>query len=152
MKANHNYPSVSCLSSPDVSDTSKILKWKQITTSKRRKTNNKRCFRYFKDTKMKANHNLGFSMSEGVTDVSDTSKILKWKQITTDLNNSFLNNRCFRYFKDTKMKANHNPMRRSKELSHDVSDTSKILKWKQITTLMAKWNFNQRMFPILQRY
>ena len=152
MKANHNLLRSASQRDIDVSDTSKILKWKQITTSKRRKTNNKRCFRYFKDTKMKANHNLGFSMSEGVTDVSDTSKILKWKQITTDLNNSFLNNRCFRYFKDTKMKANHNCKRFLISAVEDVSDTSKILKWKQITTPCADQKSFHTMFPILQRY
>ena len=35
------------------------------------------CFRYFKDTKMKANHNVLFGVEYKVDDVSDTSKILK---------------------------------------------------------------------------
>ena len=36
-----------------------------------------RCFRYFKDTKMKANHNTGNEFDNPDVDVSDTSKILK---------------------------------------------------------------------------
>ncbi len=36
-----------------------------------------RCFRYFKDTKMKANHNQYDRMYLEYVDVSDTSKILK---------------------------------------------------------------------------
>ena len=66
------------------------------------------CFRYFKDTKMKANHNSGFGGEWFFSDVSDTSKILKWKQITTGNYSDQLGSWCFRYFKDTKMKANHN--------------------------------------------
>ena len=37
----------------------------------------KRCFRYFKDTKMKANHNAFAIWLDNYYDVSDTSKILK---------------------------------------------------------------------------
>ena len=40
----------------------------------------------------------------------------------------FRDRRCFRYFKDTKMKANHNQYTETKQISKDVSDTSKILK------------------------
>ena len=36
--------------------------------------------------------------------------------------------RCFRYFKDTKMKANHNQLHNLHVKEKDVSDTSKILK------------------------
>ena len=35
--------------------------------------------------------------------------------------------RCFRYFKDTKLKANHNSEDKQQELAADVSDISKIL-------------------------
>ena len=35
------------------------------------------CFRYFKDTKMKANHNYRDARNNPLIDVSDTSKILK---------------------------------------------------------------------------
>ena len=83
MKANHNCFSANDKFHSDVSDTSKILKWKQITTGVFGAASSLWCFRYFKDTKMKANHNNINATSEGITDVSDTSKILKWKQITT---------------------------------------------------------------------
>ena len=177
MKANHNYFWWIIWCRYDVSDTSKILKWKQITTPSITKGLLRGCFRYFKDTKMKANHNNINSTSEGITDVSDTSKILKWKQITTIWTCSSEFNRCFRYFKDTKMKANHNIRMRDSLFPADVSDTSKILKWKQITTIVPRANYSQRcfryfkdtkmkathnsfvkgtqhlmMFPILQRY
>ena len=35
--------------------------------------------------------------------------------------------RCFRYFKDTKLRANHNYLGLKKETNFDVSDISKIL-------------------------
>ena len=112
----------------------------------------RRCFRYFKDTKMKANHNGRASCCSFLPDVSDTSKILKWKQITTHLFYFTFRLWCFRYFKDTKMKANHNGNDKPLWNAKDVSDTSKILKWKQITTISRCINFKFRMFPILQRY
>ena len=66
--------------------------------------------------------------------VSNTSKILKRKQITTDINDNEYTVSCFQYVKDTKKKANHNcgTLRSSAEFV--VSNTSKILKRKQITT------------------
>ena len=152
MKANHNLHNVKKIGWIDVSDTSKILKWKQITTIHIHIIPIIRCFRYFKDTKMKANHNETRFRKTINEDVSDTSKILKWKQITTYLRYYIFWIGCFRYFKDTKMKANHNEAEWQTHNSQDVSDTSKILKWKQITTLIG-WNFFfSKMFPILQRY
>ena len=41
---------------------------------------------------------------------------------------------CFQYVKDTKKKANHNDLKNLPEAEHVVSNTSKILKRKQITT------------------
>ena len=152
MKANHNSCRISSPRCTDVSDTSKILKWKQITTFFFYCFWCIWCFRYFKDTKMKANHN-GLNVAQiNAIDVSDTSKILKWKQITTRWDNLTLNKGCFRYFKDTKMKANHNIFLMLILHSLDVSDTSKILKWKQITTLNNIFSVTETMFPILQRY
>ena len=50
------------------------------------------------------------------------------------------------------MKANHNNENELDELIADVSDTSKILKWKQITTVQWLLAHFGKMFPILQRY
>ena len=152
MKANHNLFFLFLFFHIDVSDTSKILKWKQITTQRAKGYFDTWCFRYFKDTKMKANHNRASLLLIVGVDVSDTSKILKWKQITTSALWRWYSLWCFRYFKDTKMKANHNFMIDGQPEYNDVSDTSKILKWKQITTGKIRWLFKASMFPILQRY
>ena len=61
------------------------------------------CFQWFKDTKMKANHNT--LMVQGM-----------WMY------------GCFQWFKDTKMKANHNYRRKVRQFFLAVSNGSKILK------------------------
>ena len=58
MKANHNLPSYQTFCVRVVSNGSKILKWKQITTEE------------------------AFGRNAALV-VSNGSKILKWKQITT---------------------------------------------------------------------
>ena len=50
------------------------------------------------------------------------------------------------------MKANHNKAQQGRINALDVSDTSKILKWKQITTETDDSVVAVLMFPILQRY
>ena len=87
---------------------SKILIWKQITTLRSISFCNSCCFRYVKDTNMKANHNIARNLSSGAIGVFDISKIQIQKQITT-LTSIHLNSiRCIWYFKDTNSKANHN--------------------------------------------
>ncbi|WP_289145484.1 hypothetical protein, partial [uncultured Bacteroides sp.] len=61
------------------------------------------CFQWFKDTKMKANHNSNPFFSQ-------------------------LARGCFQWFKDTKMKANHNRARGGGKGAEAVSNGSKILK------------------------
>ena len=61
------------------------------------------CFQWFKDTKMKANHNLVVISSHARA-------------------------RCFQWFKDTKMKANHNTNGGIIKQYKAVSNGSKILK------------------------
>ena len=61
------------------------------------------CFQWFKDTKMKANHNP------------------VPVRIST-------NGNCFQWFKDTKMKANHNGRLLPSHAPGTVSNGSKILK------------------------
>ena len=61
------------------------------------------CFQWFKDTKMKANHNKCKSCALLIVG-------------------------CFQWFKDTKMKANHNEMTRKNADVLVVSSGSKILK------------------------
>ena len=61
------------------------------------------CFQWFKDTKMKANHN------------PEVQKVIESLS-------------CFQWFKDTKMKANHNCTRVECQSRSAVSNGSKILK------------------------
>ena len=50
------------------------------------------------------------------------------------------------------MKANHNVSGNNTGGPIDVSNKTKILKWKQITTQNEIALFNNEMFPIRQRY
>ena len=50
------------------------------------------------------------------------------------------------------MKANHNADPEGEDSGQDVSNKTKILKWKQITTTTTLKPFESRMFPIRQRY
>ena len=91
-----------------VSNTSKVLKRKQITTPYTPEIPFTCCFQYIKGTKKKANHNVFFKVNPSTLVVSNTSKVLKRKQITT-LNSTLIRPLgCFQYIKGTKKKANHN--------------------------------------------
>ena len=59
---------------------------------------------------------------------------------------------CFLWFKDTKMKANHNGGSASGGQAQTVSYGSKILKWKQITTEVINTSASEGLFPMVQRY
>ena len=152
MKANHNVSFSLPGSQWAVSNGSKILKWKQITTATCRKENTHGCFQWFKDTKMKANHNKPDEEERKASAVSNGSKILKWKQITTRWCKRIIFACCFQWFKDTKMKANHNKVSHLHCIEFAVSNGSKILKWKQITTELRKKGTNFALFPMVQRY
>ena len=93
------------------------------------------CFQWFKDTNLKANHNKDLMGTTESIVVSNGSKILIWKQITTGRSSRRCPRRCFQWFKDTNLKANHNEKTQPDLASHVVSNGSKILIWKQITTL-----------------
>ena len=152
LKANHN-----CRFNyfPDkivVSNGSKILIWKQITTIMSMFLWWIGCFQWFKDTNLKANHNKIQSRNRLHTVVSNGSKILIWKQITTPLTAPPAPWCCFQWFKDTNLKANHNILTILKLLSLVVSNGSKILIWKQITTSLIASTMTIRLFPMVQRY
>ena len=83
MKANHNTGMEGNAICVVVSSTTKIVKWKQITTIEVAEASGFSCFQYDKDSKMKANHN------------SSPLELVYFQ-------------RCFQYDKDSKMKANHN--------------------------------------------
>ena len=63
-----------------------------------------------------------------------------------------MKSRCFQYIKGTKKKANHNDLANDEEKDKVVSNTSKVLKRKQITTSFASFHKSNKLFPIRQRY
>ena len=152
LKANHNiffvYSRPACV----VSNGSKILNWKQITTAGRPLSAVPGCVQWFKDTKLKANHNFPYLVFERFGVVSNGSKILNWKQITTDIPLANVKYGCVQWFKDTKLKANHNHRRMGISRSYVVSNGSKILNWKQITTICQAHQNTQKLCPMVQRY
>ena len=134
LKANHNYMRNLCPVTMAVSNGSKILIWKQITTSNCWDRSSDGCFQWFKDTNLKANHNVRLKYGCRVEAVSNGSKILIWKQITTSSICFCWFSSCFQWFKDTNLKANHNTGPDLQLMTTAVSNGSKILIWKQITT------------------
>ena len=110
------------------------------------------CFQYIKGTKKKANHNIYPVPACIERVVSNTSKVLKRKQITTGRTESVGFMSCFQYIKGTKKKANHNSYRSVCGNYPVVSNTSKVLKRKQITTYLPKDIRGMLLFPIHQRY
>ena len=135
-----------------VSNGSKILIWKQITTCATASRFVYCCFQWFKDTNLKANHNNNYIYIFNWIVVSNGSKILIWKQITTYEEKEFFCVCCFQWFKDTNLKANHNYICKILRILFVVSNGSKILIWKQITTWHYKGNGFSWLFPMVQRY
>ena len=135
-----------------VSNGSKILIWKQITTRYGKQPSRFSCFQWFKDTNLKANHNTHQVARSSVQVVSNGSKILIWKQITTSDTSLRVICSCFQWFKDTNLKANHNLKLNINLKWLVVSNGSKILIWKQITTPLDRAKISTQLFPMVQRY
>ena len=152
LKANHNNEKTGEVFPMVVSNGSKILIWKQITTQDAQTRKYYCCFQWFKDTNLKANHNLLRQDQRWLRVVSNGSKILIWKQITTRSDNTSYLRCCFQWFKDTNLKANHNTTAIAYFSSFVVSNGSKILIWKQITTFLFYYLELQMLFPMVQRY
>ena len=92
------------------------------------------CFCLRKDTHLKAIHNQYNRWLYTDIVVSACAKILIWKQFTTAFLAGFFIPGCFCLRKDTHLKAIHNFLVNSKNLSCVVSACAKILIWKQFTT------------------
>ena len=131
---------------------SKILIWKQITTQLIGATQFLSCFQWFKDTNLKANHNEFINHIIYLLAVFNGSKILIWKQITTRMPNLCACIRCFQWFKDTNLKANHNSNEIHIFRCCAVFNGSKILIWKQITTASYNEENKLALFSMVQRY
>ena len=117
-----------------VLDTTKVLIFKQITTLKLFLPLILGCFRYHKGTDFQANHNRVHDWTLEHAVVLDTTKVLIFKQITTNSRRLRHRTSCFRYHKGTDFQANHNKKRYSRTLERVVLDTTKVLIFKQITT------------------
>ena len=152
LKANHNSNRLIKQIRSVVSNGSKILNWKQITTVSPKVGRGHSCVQWFKDTKLKANHNLSLIRTSNAKVVSNGSKILNWKQITTCDGWQCRDHRCVQWFKDTKLKANHNHPLACFFLRFVVSNGSKILNWKQITTESFALYRLAQLCPMVQRY
>ena len=94
------------------------------------------CCLSYKDTILKANHNLATLMAAPKPDVAYPTKILFWKRITTQQWVLRLWQGCCLSYKDTILKANHNPNGCCNGLGEDVAYPTKILFWKRITTII----------------
>ena len=84
LRANHNPLKPRKEDWTIVFNGSKILIWEQITTILLLKSGLSNCFQWFKDTNLRANHNVltKTAIKNGV--VFNGSKMLIWEQITTD--------------------------------------------------------------------
>ena len=152
LKANHNIGCRLLLRCRVVSNGSKILIWKQITTSLPAFEVINSCFQWVKDTNLKANHNIYKEVIFKIGVVSNGSKILIWKQITTAGTSYMYGYSCFQWVKDTNLKANHNWYITELLTEFVVSNGSKILIWKQITTALKHVLNTRSLFPMGQRY
>ena len=95
---------------------------------------NNRCCWYHKGTNFQANHNTTFTFSTLLFVVADTTKVRIFKQITTDVCENGLINRCCWYHKGTNFQANHNQNGYIFCRRQVVADTTKVRIFKQITT------------------
>ena len=84
LKANHNNRVMLLPLRYIVPNGSKILIWKQITTARFNASIDSYCSQWFKDTNLKANHNYLVVHFLLLWIVPNGSKILIWKQITTN--------------------------------------------------------------------
>ena len=152
LKANHNCAREARSLRIAVFNGSKILIWKQITTWLILLIHLSCCIQWFKDTNLKANHNVQVTENVRLFAVFNGSKILIWKQITTVWLIRFSMLGCIQWFKDTNLKANHNYVASYVNSNVAVFNGSKILIWKQITTAFICLCFASRLYSMVQRY
>ena len=84
------------------------------------------CFRYVKDTNLKANHNQSFFKETGTQLFPIRQRYKFESKSQLDWVSCQLVHYCFRYVKDTNLKANHNAPSDSRLQRVIVFDTSKI--------------------------
>ena len=101
---------------------------------------------------MKADHNYKSQTTNQPNTVSNGSKILKWKQTTTVV---YLSVNLAELFPMVQRYLNESRPQHTFRRNHryrTVSNGSKILKWKQTTTIHERGNLQILLFPMVQRY
>ena len=178
LKANHNYKVFWIKYEDAVSTNTKIQIWKQITTHRIFLPLSVRCINQYKNTNLKANHNLQGNEGRRRVAVSTNTKIQIWKQITTPtfvyrryfglyqpiqkykfesksqhgLTFDNIKQGCINQYKNTNLKANHNNISTNSLLPFAVSTNTKIQIWKQITTSVFAFPYRGRLYQPIQKY
>ena len=110
------------------------------------------CFRQFKVTNSKANHNSGAWSIRRCCGVSDSSKLQIQKQITTYSGDGYLVYPVFPIVQSYKFKSKSQPKKHLCSRGTGVSDSSKLQIQKQITTPENLVGVAAEVFPIVQSY
>ena len=110
------------------------------------------CVIRYKDTNLKAIHNLTGIVPTSALAVSSDTKIQIWKQFTTEYRTSNNMVSCVIRYKDTNLKAIHNGCRSSFFTLMAVSSDTKIQIWKQFTTPLPRGYTTIGLCHPIQRY
>ena len=110
------------------------------------------CFRQFKVTNSKANHNRAADVCLRSLGVSDSSKLQIQKQITTQRVQAAVTPLVFPIVQSYKFKSKSQPPLRQGLPPLGVSDSSKLQIQKQITTSTSLKSQFMGVFPIVQSY
>ena len=161
-----------------MSSDTKIQIWKQFTTTKPSWLVRHSCVIRYKDTNLKAIHNVGIPQANLAEAVSSDTKIQIWKQFTTCWDRQSLRvmlchpiqrykfesnsqrlqtffahtEGCVIRYKDTNLKAIHNSPGYRQERIVAVSSDTKIQIWKQFTTHALRLRCQLMLCHPIQRY
>ena len=150
-QANHNQERVFYGMRITVVDTTKVVVFKQITTLTATTNPAGHCCWYYKGSSFQANHNYAVWLGRAAWTVVDTTKVVVFKQITTSGVVDILAWDCCWYYKGSSFQANHNVWTHHKIQTFTVVDTTKVVVFKQITTIVDDKLKSNELLLILQR-
>ena len=152
MKANHNHPGWKHPPRSVVASTTKIQKWKQITTKEGKNPGVRLLLpvrqRYKNESK--SQQVIALNLQQAV--VASTTKIQKWKQITTPLFGDNSSLQLLPVRQRYKNESKSQPAGSCTFSGSVVASTTKIQKWKQITTNAVQIVLIHMLLPVRQRY
>ena len=177
-QANHNETLSSNSKTLVVCDTAKVRFFKQITTPLPQNPLHQGLFAILQKYDFSSKSQQRGLRHAQKRVVCDTAKVRFFKQITTILFLSFVENElfailqkydfssksqqlqiggcvaqcCLRYCKSTIFQANHNYLLSNSKSSLVVCDTAKVRFFKQITTHLVMRRYGHQLFAILQKY